>query len=144
MKRKNIVYVLFILTFIASFVYGKDMLIESSKLPEKSKMFIKTYFSNSPVALAKEDGRDYKVILANGVMIDFMQNGDWKEIEGNYMPIPSEVLPTMAANVVKNMFPNTTIEQIEKEKASYKIKFASKIEIVLSEKGEILRQKHYK
>lgn len=142
MKKRNILYVLLSLTLVASLAFGKGLVIDPAKLPAKVKTFVKTHFSNTSITYADQDRDKYEVTLANGVEIDFLLNGDWKEIDGNYTDVPMSVLPPAVANAVKSQFPNIAIRQVGKQWSSYQIKLVNKMDLVIDETGKILRQKY--
>ena len=64
-----------------------DKPIEVSQLPAKAQTFIKTYFKDHKVAMAKlESGMFYKsydVVFTNGEKVEFDKSGEWKRYDAD-------------------------------------------------------------
>ena len=62
-----------------------DRPIQVNQLPAKAQTFIKTYFKNHKVALAKmESGvfyKSYDVVFTNGEKVEFDKAGEWKHCD---------------------------------------------------------------
>ena len=70
-----------------------DKPIEVSQLPAKAQTFIKTYFKDHKVAMAKlESGMFYKsydVVFTNGEKVEFDKSGEWKEVRCRQSEVPA-------------------------------------------------------
>ena len=60
-----------------------DKPIQFSQLPQTAQQFVKQYFGNEKVALAKMEsdffGKNYDIIFANGDKVEFDGAGNWEE-----------------------------------------------------------------
>ena len=77
-----------------------DKPIEVSQLPAKAQTFIKTYFKDHKVAMAKlESGMFYKsydVVFTNGEKVEFDKSGEWKEVRCRQSEVPVLIYKEMA------------------------------------------------
>ncbi|EDP6564741.1 hypothetical protein FVY30_08960 [Campylobacter jejuni] len=117
---------------------AKDMVVPASELPNNAKEFISKNFKTAQIGLVKKDIDSYDVILNDGTEIDFMINGEWKEVDGKYKALPHTILP----NVMKKVStPNAQILEVDKEINGYKFKFNNNMEVYTDMQGNILGQK---
>ena len=86
-----------------------DKPIEVSQLPAKAQTFIKTYFKDHKVAMAKlESGMFYKsydVVFTNGEKVEFDKSGEWKEVRCRQSEVPVQIVPEAIRNYVKTNYP---------------------------------------
>ncbi len=87
------------------------------------------------------DKKGYEVQLSNGVEIEFLRNGEFKEIEGNYVALPFEILPQSVANTVGKTYPNTVITKIKRKWNFYEVKLNNMMELYIDANGQLLGQK---
>ena len=80
-------------------------------------------------------------MLENGVELEFFINGELKEVEGNYVAVPPEILPKTVANTVSVTFPNTTITKIKKKWNLYEVKLNNSMALYIDVNGQLLGQK---
>lgn len=133
--------ILFLLFLFAAILKADDIYISPEQLPQNALQFISQYFPNVSVLYAEMDKKGFEVQLANGVEIEFYRNGEFKEIEGNYVALPFEILPQSVANTVKRTYPNTVITKIEKKWNLYEIKLNNMMELYIDANGQLLGQK---
>ena len=90
-----------------------DKPIEMSQLPAKAQTFIKTYFKDRKVAMAKlESGMFYKsydVVFTNGEKVEFDKSGEWKEVRCRQSEVPAQIVPEAIRNYVKTNYPDARI-----------------------------------
>ncbi|EFP3668554.1 hypothetical protein HPW99_001648, partial [Campylobacter jejuni] len=79
----------------ATVLLAKDMVVPASELPNNAKEFISKNFKTAQIGLVKKDIDSYDVILNDGTEIDFMINGEWKEVDGKYKALPHTILPNV-------------------------------------------------
>ncbi|WP_291951774.1 PepSY-like domain-containing protein [Campylobacter sp.] len=126
---------------LASITFAKDMVVGIDALPKNSKTFIKQYFSNTNIALIKQDVDGFDVYLDNGTELEFFTNGDWKEIDAKYRPIDTSFLNPNILKTIKKMHPNTSVIKVEKEIQGFKFKLNNMTEIYTDTNGNFLGQK---
>ena len=133
---------IFTLLFLFSaFLMADDIYIMPEQLPQNALQFIQKYFPNLNILYAEMDKKVYEVQLSNGVEIEFLRNGEFKEIEGNYVALPFEILPQSVANTVGKTYPNTVITKIKRKWNFYEVKLNNMMELYIDANGQLLGQK---
>ncbi len=133
---------IFTLLFLFSaFLMADDIYIMPEQLPQNALQFIQKYFPNVNILYAEMDEIGYEVQLSNGVEIEFLRNGEFKEIEGNYVALPFEILPQSVANTVGKTYPNTVITKIKRKWNFYEVKLNNMMELYIDANGQLLGQK---
>ena len=133
--------VLILLIIFSSVLFADEWKINPNELPKSAIDFINKFFPNNRIILAERDRKKYEIVLENGVELEFFINGELKEVEGNYVAIPPEILPKTVANTVAMTFPNTIITKIEKKWNLYEIKLNNSMELYIDVNGQLLGQK---
>ena len=68
-----------------------DKPITVEQLPQKAQQFIKQYFADKTVTLAKMErdfmDKSYEVLFSNGEKVEFDKNGEWKDVDCT-IPMP--------------------------------------------------------
>ncbi|MCH3702532.1 PepSY-like domain-containing protein [Campylobacter lari] len=118
-----------------------DMIVSSSALPQKAQEFLNTYFKGVNVGYVKQDVDSYEVNLVDGTEIDFIINGDWKEVDGKYKGIPIGFIPKEVVAKVQAVQPNAAIVEVDKKINGYKFRTNNMMEIYTDFKGNVLGQK---
>ena len=133
---------IFTLLFLFSaFLMADDIYIMPEQLPQNALQFIQKYFPNVNILYDEMDKKGYEVQLSNGVEIEFLRNGEFKEIEGNYVALPFEILPQSVANTVGKTYPNTVITKIKRKWNFYEVKLNNMMELYIDANGQLLGQK---
>ena len=133
---------IFTLLFLFSaFLMAEYIYIIPEQLPQNALQFIQKYFPNVNILYAEMDKKGYEVQLSNGVEIEFLRNGEFKEIEGNYVALPFEILPQSVANTVGKTYPNTVITKIKRKWNFYEVKLNNMMELYIDANGQLLGQK---
>ena len=140
MKIKKLLIISLILGLSSSMVFA-DWIVPVTALPQKSRAFIDSTFPGVQIWKVERDGGKFEVKLSNGVDIDFYMNGDWKDIDGEWVTIPFSVLPASVANTVKQIYPQAAIIKVEKEWGNYKIKLNNFMELYITANGQLVGQK---
>ena len=140
MKIKKLLIISLILGLSSSIVFA-DWIVPVTALPLKSRDFINSTFPGVQIWKVERDGGKFEVKLSNGVDIDFYMNGDWKDIDGEWVTIPFSVLPPSVANTVKQTYPQAAIIKVEKECGNYKIKLNNFMELYITANGQLIGQK---
>ena len=88
MKKLMILTTILMALGISTACADNDKPIAVTQLPQKAQLFIKTHFPKEKVALAKLE-RDfletrYEVVFTNGSKVEFLKDGEWKEVECKY------------------------------------------------------------
>ncbi len=132
MKIKAIITALFLsITFAAQ--ADDDRPIQFNQLPKRSQQLINESFPNDRVSYAKME-RDlldvtYEVILVSGAKLEFVRNGDWKEISTRATTIDPKLIPAPINDYVKQNHPNLQIVKIERDRYTYEIKLTDGVQL---------------
>lgn len=133
--------VFILLIIFSSVLAADDWKVDPNELPQSAIDFINKFFPNNRIILAERDRKKYEIVLENGVELEFFINGELKEVEGNYVAVPPEILPKTVANTVSVTFPNTTITKIKKKWNLYEVKLNNSIALYIDVNGQLLGQK---
>ena len=137
----RILKVIIILTMISFSSLFADWVIPAESLPERARPFIAQNFSDVQIWYVESDDGKFEVELSNGIKIDFLYNGDWNEIDAEYVGIPYNVFPPNVANTIRNTYPQTVIISAEKKWGTYEIKLNNMMELYISADGQLIGQK---
>ncbi|HEG5919688.1 PepSY-like domain-containing protein [Campylobacter lari] len=118
-----------------------DVIVSPSTLPQKAQEFLNAHFKGVNVGYVKQDVDSYEVNLVDGTEIDFIVNGDWKEVDGKYKGIPTGFIPKEVITKVQAAQPNAAIVEVDKRINGYKFRTNNMMEIYTDFKGNILGQK---
>lgn len=138
---KKLFALLITLTIVSTSSLFADWVVSPSSLPQKSKAFIQRVYPGAQIWMVERDGGKFEVKLSNGVSIDFLVNGNWHSIDGEYNGVPLSVLPQAVANTVKRTYPQAMMIDVEKEWGNYKIKLNNMMELFVSANGQLMGQK---
>lgn len=133
--------VFILLIIFSSVLAADDWKVDPNELPQSAIYFINKFFPNNRIILAERDRKKYEIVLENGVELEFFINGELKEVEGNYVAVPPEILPKTVANTVSVTFPNTTITKIKKKWNLYEVKLNNSMALYIDVNGQLLGQK---
>ena len=125
----------------AGMLYAKDMVVPVSELPSNAQNFISQNFKGSNATLVKKDIDSYEVSLSDGTELDFMANGEWKEVDGKYKAIPLDFLPKELLGKAQTSQANAQIIKVEKEINGYKFQFNNNMKVYVDPNGNVLGQK---
>ena len=137
---KKLLCFLTILTIFSTSIVFADMVVPASALPKQAVTCIKKVYPNAQIWKVERDGGKFDVELSNGASIDFLTNGDWINIDGEYNGVPFSVLPQAVANTVKKTYPQAMMVSVEKEWGNYKVKLNNMMEIFISSDGSLMGQ----
>ena len=122
-----------------------DVQITFDKLPAKAQNFVKTHFPKEEVASVWKDTEmlrveDYTVALSNGTEVEFLPNGEWKEIKKSRgSEIPAKIIPNGIAQYVSQNYSGHPIKKISKERNGYEVELIGGTYLEFSRNGKFLR-----
>lgn len=112
---------------------GNEKPIQLDQLPATAQQFIKQYFADHKVLLAKVEtgfmSKEYEVIFSDGDHIDFDSKGNWKEIDCKSSFVPVSVIPTAIMEYVRTNYPVETVKKIEKDRREYEVELSNRVEL---------------
>ena len=124
-----------------------DVQITFDELPAKAQSFVKTHFPKEEVASVWKDieiemlrVEDYTVALSNGTKVEFLPNGEWKEIKKSRgSEIPAKIIPNGIAQYVSQNYSGYPIKKISKERNGYEVELIGGTYLEFSRNGKFLR-----
>ena len=137
----KILKIIIILTIISCSNLFCDWVVPVESLPERARQFVAQAFPDAQIWYIENDDGKFEVELSNGIKIDFLYNGDWNEIDAEYVGIPYNVFPPNVANTIRNTYPQTVIISAEKKWGTYEIKLNNMMELYISADGQLIGQK---
>ena len=137
---KKLLSSLIVLSIFSTSILFADMVVPALALPNQAVTFIKKIYPNAQIWKVERDGAKFDVELSNGASVDFLTNGDWIKIDGEYNGVPFSVLPQAVVNTVKKTYPQAMMVSVEKEWGNYKIKLNNMMEMFISSNGQLMGQ----
>ncbi|MGS4344531.1 PepSY-like domain-containing protein [Myroides odoratus] len=136
------IFTLFAFTLSES-AQAKDIIITKSELPKKALAFMDTHFNGKTIQTVEKDADflsvSYKVTFTDRIEIEFDQDGEWDEVDGNKNPLPTTFILAPITTYVKTNYPIAQIVKIEKESRKYEVKLDNGLELEFSKSGEFKR-----
>lgn len=146
-KKKNMKKLMILLAGLflcsAPVAYAdNDKPITVDQLPEKAQQFLRQHFPNEKVSLAKSE-RDfleltYEVIFTNGMKVEFTKDGQWKDVDCRYASVPKGIVPAQIAQKAQELYPETTIRQIDRDSRDYEVKLSNGLELTFDLKFNLI------
>ncbi|MFI3285329.1 MAG: PepSY-like domain-containing protein [Rikenellaceae bacterium] len=140
---KKLLFAIFATLCTITSLSAEERVIDQQSLPKSAQKFISTHYAADKVSIATMErglfDTDYKVILTNGVKIEFDQKGSWTDIEGKRnREIPMAIVPSKIAKHVSKNFPANKIIQIDRDKRHIDIELDNGLELKFNTKGELI------
>ncbi len=121
---------------------GNDRPIKVGELPEKAQQFIRQHFPDEKVSFAKEERElfdtTYEVIFTDSSKVEFLKNGEWKEVDCKYSKVPAAIIPPQIARYVSQNYPDMSVVQIERGKRDYEVKLSNGLELTFDLKFNLI------
>lgn len=118
--------------------------VTQNDLPKTAQEFIAKNFNNQKVSSVIKDVEfkiktEYEVYFENRIKIEFDNDGNWKEVDGNGTSLPTGFINPAIVNYANRNFPNEKIAQIEKHRSKYEVELTNGLDLEFSLKGDFLR-----
>ena len=117
-------------------------MLAGRELPEKAQQFIRQHFPNEKVSFAKMERElfdtTYEVIFTSSSKVEFLKNGDWKEVDCKYSTVPAAIIPQQIAQYVSQYYPDTSVVQIDRDKRDYEVKLTNGLELTFDLKFNLI------
>lgn len=124
---------------------NNDQIIQAEELPASAKTFVTTYFPSATYTRVEKnnqvepDGTLYEVNLSNGFEIDFTEEGNWLDVDGQMQELPQGIVPETMANYVIENYADLQIVGIDTESTEYEIDLSNGIDLYFTLSGEFVR-----
>lgn len=143
MKNMKFLFLALALTLCSVSLSARDQVISEQQLPAAAKTFVKQYFKNRTVSLAKKDvdfgSTTYDVVLNSGTKIEFNAKGEWKEVDCAPAAVPSALIPSAIASYVKANYANCKIVKIERDRSGFDIELSNDVDLRFDKQGNFVR-----
>ena len=135
--KKILALLVCLLTISTGVRADDDRPVRFDQLPAKAQAYVKKYFPQEKVALAKMEkdffDKKYEVIFANSSKVEFFKDGTWKEVDCKYSTVPEAIL-----RYVKATYPDHKVVKIEKEDRGYEAKLANGMKLEFDNKFNLI------
>ncbi|TJZ61381.1 hypothetical protein FAZ15_09305 [Sphingobacterium olei] len=141
-STKSILTAIFFLVVVV--VQAQEKIIQFARLPTSAQSFIKMYYPKSTVSHITMENeflteKEYKVVLTDGVKMEFNGKGNWTEVDAKLHAVPTCIVPASIHAHIKRSFPNNNIVQISKSARKYEVELTNGLDLEYNKRGEFLR-----
>lgn len=116
--------------------------ITVENLPVNARTYLATHFDGvNIVRVVKVNtyvGIKYDVTLANGFEVEFDDDGDWTEIDGENQALPNSVIPTNILTYVTTQYAQNFIVKIEKTTLGYEVDLNNDVDLLFDAEGNFV------
>ena len=130
---KRVLLSVILALFAVGAAVAEDRPITVTQLPMKAQIFLKDYFSEIEVVLVSQDDdllhKDYVVALKNGARIEFNADGEWQEVAVKCGMVPSEIVPALVMQYVKEHYSGEHILRIDRDRRGVEIELSNGLEL---------------
>lgn len=142
MKKFAVLTAALLFLFSFSGRADNDRPIAVDQLPQKSQKFIEQYFPKAKIAYAKEEREfldiRYEVVFANSAKIEFLKDGEWKEVDCKYSAVPAAIVPVKIAEYVTKNYEDVQIVKIDRSKREYEVDLSNGLELTFDTKFNLI------
>ena len=139
-KIMSVLAVLFLALNVAC--ANEDRPIQVEQLPAAAQKFIKTHFPDSKISYAKIDDelvyKEYEVMFADGVKIEFNGDGEWKDVDCKFGAVPAAIIPKKIASYVAKNYPDAKIIKIDRDRRDYEVSLSNRLELTFDMKFNLV------
>lgn len=143
MKNMKFLFLALALTLCSVSLSARDQVISEQQLPAAAKTFVKQYFKNRTVSMAKKDvdfgSASYDVVLNSGTKIEFNSKGEWKEVDCAPAAVPEAIIPSAIRTYVKANYANCKIVKIERDRSGFDIELSNDLDLRFDKQGKFIR-----
>jgi len=123
-----------------------DHQVPNTELPAAAVSFLDTYFKGITIRKTEKqtptatNKTAYSVELANGIEVDFDQEGNWKEVESdNDTAIPTGFISTTIVSYVDTNYKTAQISAIYKVTAGFEVELTNDIDLLFDPSGQFVK-----
>lgn len=130
---KRIIIAIAFVMATSSVLSADDRPVTFSQLPQAAQNFINANFPGEKVSFATKDDDvirpEYQVVLSNGMMLQFENNGSMEKIQTRDGNIPESLIPVQIREMVKMHYPDAQIKEYEVGRRTYEVKLSNRMEL---------------
>lgn len=123
-----------------------DHQVPATSLPASASTFLNTFFKDVTIRKVEKqtptatNKTAYSVELANGIEVDFDQEGNWKEVESdNDTAIPTGFISTTIVRYVDTNYKTSQISAIDKVTAGFEVELTNDIDLLFDPSGQFVK-----
>jgi len=124
----------------------KETVVTEGDLPNSASQFINSNFNGVKILSVVEEkeglsGKEFEVLLDNGIEIKFDKNGQWLDIDAvnDASILPDNLIPAAILAYVKENYPNSGVNSIERENYGFDIELTNGLDLVFDKEGKFVR-----
>lgn len=125
----------------AAIANADNKAIDVNRLPQASLAFLNTHFPDVQILYATQEDDliypDYDVALANGVYVEFYNNGALEKIECND-GISNDFIPIPIVEFVKVRYPQAYFVEYKVDRKHYEVKLSNRLELKFNKNFNLL------
>lgn len=110
-----------------------DKPVTVDQLPQKAQAFIKQYFADKQVSLAKQErdffDKSYEVMFVNGEKVEFDKNGEWKDVDCKFSEVLADIIPQAIRTHIASLYPDAKVLQIDRDSRGYEVQLNNRLEL---------------
>jgi hypothetical protein len=130
MKKIMIIFAALFLS--AAIVSADNRAIDASKLPAEAKAFMEKNFPGEQILYATQEDDlflpDYDVALANGVLLEFYNNGSLEKIACR-TGISLDLIPVPTIEFIKVRYPDAFFVEYKVDKREFEVTLSNRMEL---------------
>ena len=119
-----------------------DRAISVEQLPQKARQFIMQHFPKEKVAYAKREREfletKYEVVFTGSAKVEFLGNGEWKEVDCRYTAVPEGIVPAPILAKTQELYPGTNVVNIDRDKRDIEVKLNNRMELTFDLKYNLV------
>ena len=119
-----------------------DRVIPKEKLPAAAQKFVAEHFGKLKISYVKEERdlleRNYEVVFTDGTKVEFLRNGEWKEIDCRYSEVPEVAIPEQIKKYIGENYPDEKVLQIDRDRHDYEVKLSNRLELTFDLKFNLI------
>lgn len=123
-----------------------DHQVPATSLPTSASTFLNTFFKDVTIRKVEKktptatNKTAYSVELANGIEVDFDQEGNWKEVESdNDTAIPTGFISSTIVSYVDTNYKTAQISAIDKVTAGFEVELTNDIDLLFDPSGQFVK-----
>ena len=135
--KKMISYSFIVSLILSSLLMANDQVIPVTSIPKAAKTFLNKYYPSIELVYAEKDRNEIDVTLANGAEVTFLNDGQWKSVDGNNQAIPTGFIPAPVLATIKKSHSGANIIKIEKDFNGFDVKLDNRVELKIDKNGKV-------
>ena len=141
--KRNVFIAMMVLFFgVLAAKADNDRVVSKDKLPVAAAKFLADNFANNKISYVKEERdfleKNFEVVFTDGSKIEFLRNGEWKEVDCRYSEVPASIVPELKKKYVKAHYPAEKILQIDRDRHDYEIRLSNRLELTFDKNYNII------